>query len=355
MFFQPKSYIGVDIGAGGIKLVELRREKNRPVLFTYALADEKHDIHKNKKFSEDEIGDYAAKIKKLCQVSKVTAKTAVVSLPISSVFHAIVTLPITKRKDELKQMLKAEIAKFISVPLEEMALDYQPLEYGLEKNTQRILVNAVPMSLINFYTGIFQGAGLTLEALEPESTALARSLVGHDTAVTMLVDIGAERTNFFIIDQAMPVTHQSTESGGNKIDRILQNILGIGEDAVEQAKKDLFCHLSVSFGKTAMDAQKFLSIFMPIIDPIVKEIEISFELFLRQIGNENKRPEKVILTGGMAFLPYLAQYISDKFKLKCYIGDPWARVVYQDSLKPLLSQIGPRMAVAIGLALRNVV
>ena len=94
---------------------------------------------------------------------------------------------------------------------------------------------------------------------------------------------------------------------------------------------------------------------MPVVDPIIKEIEVSFELYLRQTGNEGKRPEKIILTGGMGSLPFLAKHIQEKFKIKCYVGDAWARVVYQDGLKPVLREIGPRLSVAIGLALRNVV
>ena len=47
--------------------------------------------------------------------------------------------------------------------------------------------------------------------------------------------------------------------------------------------------------------------------------------------------------------------IESKFKIKCYVGDAWARVVYQDGLKPVLRQIAPRMSVAIGLAMRSMV
>ena len=91
------------------------------------------------------------------------------------------------------------------------------------------------------------------------------------------------------------------------------------------------------------------------IDPIMKEIEYSFDLYLKQTGNEGKHPEKVVLTGGGSMMPFLADYITEKFNLKSYIGDPWGRVVYQESLKPALNKIGPRMSVALGLALRNLV
>ena len=114
-FFKPKSYLGIDIGAGGIKLVELRQEKKRPVLFTYGLTSEKQDVHKlvvkndltvkdlikkdtkensasNKtgsntdqgKISDQQVDKYAALIKAVCKTAKTTSKIAAVSLPVSS-------------------------------------------------------------------------------------------------------------------------------------------------------------------------------------------------------------------------------------------------------------------------------
>jgi len=386
---KPKSCLGVDIGSGGIKLVELRLEKNRPVLFTYGLTSNKQDVHKllmneekniagllpdSTSFSHKTSGEqgkaaqgkpgtpdqpsdaqiekYANIIKTICKAARVISKTAVVSLPVSSVFHAVVTLPIVK-KEELDHIVKAEVKKLLPMPLEEMALDYQVIKGQPEDKSQRVLVNAVPHKLIEFYSKVFQRAGLSLDALEPESTALARALIGRDQAVSMIIDIGSERTSFFIIDQGMPITHQSIESGGDKIDRILQNILGVEHNLVEQMKYDLFDYISAT-SNNILSEQKWLDILMPVIDPILKEIEVSLELYLRQTGNEGKRPEKIILTGGMGLMPFLAKYIQEKFKIKCYVGDSWARVVYQEGLKPVLRQIGPRMSNAIGLALRNI-
>jgi type IV pilus assembly protein PilM len=376
---KSKSYLGIDIGSGGIKLVELRLEKKRPVLSTYGLTSGKQDIHKlqvkedknianlvsgsasphqNKPDASDQMADaqvekYANTLKAVLKTARVISKTAVVSLPVSSVFHAVVTLPIVK-KEELDHIIKAEVRKLLPMALEEMALDYQVLKGLPEAKSERVLVNAVPLKLIEFYSKVFQRAGLALEALEPESTALARALVGRDQAVAMIIDIGSERTNFFIIDQGMPITHQSIESGGDKIDKILQNILGVEPALIEQAKYDLFDYLSAN-SNNILSEQKWLDILMPVVDPIMKEIDVSLELYLRQTGNEGKRPEKIILTGGMALMPFLAKYIQDKFKIKCYVGDSWARIIYQEGLKPVLRQIGPRMSVAVGLAVRSIV
>jgi Tfp pilus assembly PilM family ATPase len=170
-----------------------------------------------------------------------------------------------------------------------------------------VLVNAVPLELVSFYTKVFKKAGLKIDSLEPESAALSRSLVGKDSALTMVIDMGAERTNFFIIDETKTITHQSIEVGGDKINRFLQTMLGIKEDLVDQVKQDLFRKLLTSTEDSLLTKKSFLDTFNAVIDPIIKEVAYGFEVYLRQGSTEQKQPEKIILTGGAAFFPFLAQ------------------------------------------------
>ncbi len=376
LFFKPKSHLGIDLGAGGIKVVELRLEKKRPMLYTYGLTSQVQDVHhlfdvskkadviesageeKNKSVATvidpEQVKKYANLLKTVCASARTTALTATVSLPVSVVFHAVINLPLLK-KEELDRVLRAEVKKLLPRPIDDMVLDYQMIKNSPESKTQRVLVNAVPKELVIFYTQVFKLAGIGLESLEPESIALERSLVGRDQSVAMIIDIGAERTNFYIIDQGYAITHHSTEIGGGKLNKILTNILGVKDELIEQLKYDYFGSLLKKNSDNQMTKEKFYALFSTVIDPIIKEIEYSFEIYLKQTGNENKRPEKVILTGGGSSLPYLTEFISEKFNIKCYVGDPWGRVVYQDGLKPALSKIGPRMSVAVGLALRKLV
>ncbi|KKQ55012.1 MAG: hypothetical protein US74_C0045G0015, partial [Parcubacteria group bacterium GW2011_GWA2_38_13] len=40
--------------------------------------------------------------------------------------------------------------------------------------------------------------------------------------------------------------------------------------------------------------------------------------------------------------------------MRVYLGDPWARVIYPEELKPALAEVGPRFSVAIGLAMKEI-
>lgn len=375
LFHKDDSHLGVDIGAHGIKLVELKKTKGRPQLWTYGIIDEKLNIHISqseqkkmddtvppvpalKKLGEHEemvpkkkkngrAEHYGALLKELIKQTKVTARTATASLPVSYVFHTVLTLPQVPEK-EVGHHVKAKVAKMLPRPIEEMQVVHQIIPQGKDEQQKymRVLVTAAPKELIVFYTEIFQHAGIELEELETEAFALERSLVGRDTATVMVVDIGAERTNFFIMDKGLPMTHRSLQLGGKTFDRLLQQHLGVEESQVGQLKHDM-----------AFMQEKDIpfDLFAPAIEPMVKEIQYGFDLFLHQTGNEQKRPEKIILSGGSAVFPPIAKILSDSFSMKVFVGDPWARVVYQQGLKTVLDSLGPRMAVSIGLSLRNIV
>lgn len=373
-FEKHESYLGIDIGAHGMKLVELRQSKGRPQLWTYGIADTSLPIHTTARvpqvtppgmsapdadpasaaasvpvvdhtaLDEEAISRYVALLKELLVKTKAVSRRATVSLPVSSIFHAVVTLPKVPAK-ELEHHVMAKVKNMLPDPLDTMQIVHQviPPRAGALGNDMKILVTAAPREMVKFYTTIFSRAGLTLEALETEAFAVERSLMGHDQATAMIVDIGYRRTNFFIIDRGVPITHRSLELGGRDIDTLLTRMLEVPDADIAQIKTDA----GDDGGAIPSD------MFAPLIDPMRKEIQYNVDLYVRQTGNENVRPEKIILTGGSALFPPVVKLIAEAFPLKVFIGDPWARVVYQQGLQLLLNPIAPRMTVAIGLALRH--
>jgi len=72
-------------------------------------------------------------------------------------------------------------------------------------------------------------------------------------------------------------------------------------------------------------------------------------------GNaKGKKIEKIILSGGGAMMVNLADYISKRLDLQVIIGDPFSRLTYPDEMKPIIDEVGPKLAVAAGLALREI-
>lgn len=403
LFGGKRSFVGVDIGTSSVKLVEFIADRGRPKLVTYGFAEQPFEVLKS---DTPESRSYlSASLKKIMKKARISATQAVGALPNFSVFSSIISLPEMGKKD-LYSAVRWEAKKFIPMPLEEMVLDWrvlkqppvpqqgipvmagqpgapvvsgspgQALETAPEtearvaalfqekpepkgeiqeekrgKNAEakkhlRILITAAPKGLVERYINIFKSADLQMKSLETEAFALTRSLIGTDPSPVLIVDIGAVTTTISIIIEGVPIMNKSIDVGGETITQAIAQSLNVDHRRAEQFKRDFGLATS---GSTATQIPKTIAFT---ISSIVNEMKYVMNLFQNQ---EHVLPEKIVLSGGSAFLPNFSQHLEQEMHLKTFIGDPWARVVYPKDLHPVLQEIGPRFAVAAGLGIREII
>lgn len=349
LFGQSKpSYLGVDFGAGGIKLVELMNEKGRARLMTYAFVD--RPVDESGRNYIDEPQATVDLLKKMLKKARTTSKKAVSALPIASVFSSIISVAKTAKKEEMEEAVRGQAKKLIPLPLEEMTIDWKPVAIGPQSPDDKyvqILLTGAAKTLIRKYSDIFSAAGLELAFLETEALAMVRSLIGRDRSPTLLLDIGALRTNILIVENGIPLVNRSVALGGLNVTKEMAQAMAMPEEQAESMKID-------AASMASMYNAGFPKLFEKVFAPILTELNYSSNLFLGQKANENKRLDKIILTGGGALLPQLADYLTKAMSLRVYVGDPWARVVYPEALRPVLNQVGSRFGVSIGLAMREI-
>ncbi len=347
---SPKqSYLGLDMGSSGIKLVELQNEKGRARLVTFAsaaLPSENLETALNQ-----DIESVAMFIKKMCQKARTTTKTTIAALPISAVFSSIISVPVTQEK-ELKEAIQWQAKKLIPVPLEDISLDSKVIDSspsGDGKKMTRVLLTGAPKGLVQKYIALSKKAGLELISLETEAFAQIRSLIGKDRTSIMIIDIGSMRTNLSIIEKGVPFLNRSIATGGLSITQTISKTLGIPFEQAENMKRDIRAMQQFS---QAGDLSPILSL---LLKPILDEVRYSFNLYQGEAEDgQPRRIDKIILTGGAALLPRMSEFLTSLMNVNTYLGDPWARVVYPIDLRPMLDEIGPRFTVAIGCAMRDI-
>lgn len=364
----PQSYLGVDIGYGGIKLVELKNEKGRARLVTYAYANAPSESLEQSLLQD--IPYTADLLKKMLAKAKTTTKKTISALPVSSVFSSILSVPTTNEK-ELKSAIEAQAKKLIPLPIEEVVLDNKVIdkkeglkmgekkkedkkdEKGKEekkkgpKGATRVLVTAAPKTLIAKYQEVMKLAGLELAFLETEAFAEIRSLIGKDRSTIMIIDMGALRSNIFIVENGVPFITRSIATGGSAITQTIAKTLGIPMEQAETMKRD------IKSMQTFAPTGDLTPILRVLVKPILDEVKYSFNQYQSQ-GNGQKRIEKIILTGGASLLPRLSEFLTQEMNVNTYLGNPWARVIYPPDLRPVIDEIGPRFAVSIGCAMRDI-
>ena len=374
----PLSYLGVDIGASGIKIVELANDHGRPRLVTYGIIENVFE-QVGAIDPRDHTEALADQLKRLAIRCHVSTNKAVAALPTFAVFSSTISMLALPPK-ELASAIRWEAKKIVPLPLEDMILDYKVLGEAVSdpalppatttteanppvpvhdaardrEKTIRVLLTAAARDLVHRYAEVFKRSNITLLSLETEAFALVRSLIGVDRTLVMIVDIGAVNSDFSIIDNGIPVLNRSIDLGGVAITRALASSLNLPLRDAEQYKRDVGLPVSPS-----APLPKF---FEDVLHPIINEIRYLLNLYQRQVetvGTVTGSPamprlEKIIVTGGTAFLPGLVQYLSSQLNVKSYVGDPWARVIIPQELKPVLTELGPKLSIAVGLAMREI-
>ncbi len=338
-------FLGIDIGDSSLKMVELKKKNRRIYLSNYAFSENVSEVN----FMKVDDANYLARaINKVRTEAGITAKKVTASLPTFAVFSSIITVNNVDKKG-MVEAVNEEAKKVIPLPLDEMTLDWKiiPDKNGKiqTKGNLQVFLTGSPKKLVRKYIDIFKAAKLELASLETETFSLVRSLVGDDKSTVMIVEIGANSTDLFIVKESIPVLNRSLAVCASTVTRVLAEKLGFSYAQAEQFKFDLSVTLNADTN------EELPQLLIKTLEPIVTEMEYMLEFFQSQ----NKgNVEKIILSGGGALLLNLADYLSKRLNIKVIIGDPWNRVRYPEELKPVLNEVGPRLAVAIGLAMREI-
>jgi type IV pilus assembly protein PilM len=363
---KPSSFLGVDIGASGVKLVELGKEKGRPKLLTYGYSELPNDGAPVSLFEDPRIaGQMLMEVYKKAGCKSTAAMTA---LPMSEVFSSIISVPRIADKKKLQEVINAEVAKLTPIPLEEM-ITYSTFidevahkapdkhktkgkEAPAKKSEKeskflRVLVTGSAKSMVQKYVEIFKHAKLDLQAIDTESFALIRSLIGKDKSTVCMIDMGSRRTNLTIVESGIPFISRSINIGGESVTKSFMEQMKMGYIDAERMKRDL--------GSSAnTEATQLPPVLETLMHALVNEIRYVFQLYSSTELTARKDVEKIILTGGSVHLPGLPEYLAHALGLNVYRGDPWARTAYPEELRRILDEIGPRLSVAVGLAMRDI-
>lgn len=358
--FKPEvnSYLGVDLSSDAIKIVELKPSEGKPQLVTYGYTEAKSstlrgDFIENKNIT-------STLLKEICNKSKTLSTRALAALPVASVFVSIVKIPILEKKDlsnkpKLKELIREQVKGILPMPIDEMFFDFnlmnqKDVEGSAEETLKgvKFLITASSKQIVKTYAEIFNQAGLELINLDIEPFALVRSLIGNDQSLIMLVDFGENSTSLTMVDKGIPVLNRALNIGGSAITKSISEHMNFTAEEAEQYKYDL---------SILVQQEGLQGLPEPVqmgITPIVAEMKYVIKTYYEQHGQE-KKVDKVVLTGGSASLANLNSYLTTELGVNTYVGDPWARIIYPQELTPVLKEIGTRFSVAVGLAMRDII
>lgn len=357
------SVIGIDIGGSSAKIVQLRPSRGAAVLETYgeiALGPYGNQpIGKVVKLSPEKM---AEALIDLMKEANITARSGGLSIPFSSSLVSILDLPKVDN-EALKRMVPIEARKYIPVPVSEVTLDWFviPQDDEIEKSAfdrvqdvpqkpagQEVLLVAIHNDTINNFKSMSEAAGLTIQFYEIEIFSTARSSLGHGLAPVLVVDLGAATTKMYIVERGVVrLTHLVT-AGGQQMTETLARTMQWEFDKAERVKRE---HGLVDTNAYSTDENdRIKTALLSTLSRVFSEVN---RVLLSYGQRYNKNVSHVMLTGGGASLPGLAENAKASLNAEVGIADPFERTEAPAFLGDVLREIGPTFSVSVGLVLRK--
>lgn len=339
----PKSFLGVDVGSSALRVVEIGGWGDRRTLKSYGEIRTRTMYKESfRSFEKSSLllstNDIARALRGIFEEARITEKKAIFAISDYSTFFTSFELPPLSDR-ELENAVQFEARRHVPLPLAEVVLDWQLLHRAKDKHT-RILLVAVPKEIIHFYEEIARFAGLELVALEAEVFGNIRSYLAQEKMPAMLVDIGSHTTTTCVVASGMLRVSQTLSVGGNNFTERIAQSLSVDYETAEAEKMQRGIHI----------AQGNVRILVPLVDLIVTEMRRALEQFVQQKMGEIG---KIVLSGGGANLPGLAEYMEKQFGKHTEIIAPFRNILYPPLLEEVIKDMSPSYAVAVGMALRG--
>jgi type IV pilus assembly protein PilM len=338
--------IGVDLGLGSIKAVALNKVGEKLVLAAIGEVKTPNGEWMKAEALKKNVEEVSVALKSLIKDLKIGNRQAVVALPEYEIVSRLVSLPPLK-ENEIKDALKFEAETFVPYPLDKVSIDYEVIE---EDEAGRLTVFAIAArnDLIANYVKIFKEANLELLAIESPAVSMRRVLKQIATAseATMVVDIGQKYSDVIGFKNGNIYFARSMSVGGESLTRAISVNLGLDEASAEEYKK--------AYGIKEMELEgKIKNAIMPVFDSMAEEIRRAMALYSE---SNNKPIELLVLSGGGAKMPGLAEELTKLLGIEVQVIQPFLKIDSQQIVAPIdLGVDGYRFSTAVGLALRDII
>lgn len=271
----------------------------------------------------------------------------VMALPEERAYVVRVNLPNVAVGEE-RESIELQLEENVPLPAAEMVFDYE----RLSSKHAAVIVSAFPRQFVAEYEAVLAKAGLRPLALEVEAQAVARAVVPANHSKTVLViDFGKTRTSFFIVRAGQVLfTSTSAQLGGDIMTRAIEKNLNLTADQAETLKLQQGLLAGPEQEELAMALVPALSVLR---DEILK-LGDYWEQHLTNSGTGEGKIAQIMLCGGEAVLPGLADYLTGQLPLPVALANVWVNVIDINQKVPALDfHQSLRYATAIGLALRR--
>jgi type IV pilus assembly protein PilM len=215
---------------------------------------------------------------------------------------------------------------------------------------QEVLLVATRTENVEQRVAAVTAAGLTPKLVDVEAFALENAcrLMTHqmpdggiDRAIAV-IDFGASTTTFSVLRDLKVVYTRDFPFGGQQLTEEIMRTYGLSMEEAGRAKKE--GGLPSNYEPEVLD---------PFIDDMTQQVSRSLQFFLAS-GGGREQPEQILVCGGCANIPGVAEVIGSRVGIPTEIGNPLGDMKLSSRARSAgVMKDATALLTACGLALRS--
>lgn len=199
--------VGLDIGSGSVKLLELSKVPSGFKVEHYAIVPIPDDVIVEKEIKNpDALSDA---INTLIVQANSSIKTAAIAMPSSLVIIKVIQMETGFSTYELEEQVPVDASRYIPYPLEEVSLDYEVWGQNKKDETKiDVLIAASRTEQVDARVDLLQDLDMNVKIVDVESYAIERAftLIVNDINAASVDSIPFEEKLIAIINIGAAVT-----------------------------------------------------------------------------------------------------------------------------------------------------
>ena len=346
---RSKPLIGLDITTSSIKLVELVSAGRSFRAECYAAEPAPpNSINEKTIVDAEAVGEAIRRA-----VKRAGSDTEDVAIAISgdAAITKVIQMPRSLGVNELEGQVEIQADQYIPFPMEEVSFDFEIMGPSAnDPDMNDVLLVATRTENVDQRRAAVEAAGLKATVVDVEAFALenACQLLAHQMPdagmehLIAVVDFGASNTTFSVLQDMRVIYTRDFSFGGQQLTEEIMRTYGLSLEDAGRAKKE--GGLPSNYQPEVLD---------PFIDDMTQQVSRSLQFFLAS-GGGREQPDQILVCGGCANIPGVADVISSKVGIPTEIGDPLGQMKISSRAKSQgVRRDATALLTACGLALRS--
>jgi type IV pilus assembly protein PilM len=345
MFLKSsQSVVGLDVGSSSIKLVAMEPTGDGYRLRDYGIAKLLPEAIVDGEVMDRQL--VVETIQNLFESKGLKTKNVVSAVSGRAVIVKKIQMDRLSEEDT-REAIQWEAEQYVPYDINDVSLDYQILDGDATSSKMQVLLVAAKRDMITSHADLLREAGLRPVVIDVDSFAVQNALESnYDFAaneIVALINLGAEMTNVNIVQNGVPHFTQDLSLGGNNFAEAIQKQFGVTQAEAQAAIR-------------GEEAPPFP--IEAVVEAVAEDLSLAVErsIVYLKTSTDTERITRMLLSGGGARIPHLADFLASRHKVPVEIADPLKRIEYSPDLfgdrKP--ETISPLLTVGVGLALRRV-